>query len=80
MKTLVFCFLALLPTICISQVRAQYPEKAMLVRTIDGDTISVLQHDREVKIRLFGIDCPEKDQPFGDYATGITKKHSWGKI
>jgi endonuclease YncB( thermonuclease family) len=31
----------------------------------DGDTISVMHDGRAEKIRLSGIDCPEKKQPFG---------------
>mgnify|MGYP001765834058 CR=1 FL=1 len=31
----------------------------------DGDTISVMQEGRAVRIRLHGIDCPELHQPFG---------------
>ena len=35
----------------------------------DGDTIKVLTPDkRMVKIRLYGIDCPEKKQAFGKRA------------
>lgn len=32
----------------------------------DGDTIKILTEDKqELKIRLNGIDCPEKNQAFG---------------
>ncbi len=37
-----------------------------VVGIADGDTITVLRASREqVKIRLYGIDAPESDQPFG---------------
>lgn len=29
----------------------------------DGDTISVLHEGRPIKIRLYGIDCPESTRP-----------------
>ena len=31
----------------------------------DGDTITVLQDKRQIKVRLFGIDAPELKQPYG---------------
>ena len=31
----------------------------------DGDTIEVTRKGREIDIRFYGIDCPEKDQPYG---------------
>ncbi len=34
----------------------------------DGDTITVLVDQKQVQVRLHGIDCPEKSQPFGDRA------------
>lgn len=37
-----------------------------VVRVADGDTLSVLDDEQvQHKIRLFGIDTPELDQPFG---------------
>ena len=34
----------------------------------DGDTISVLHDGRAEKVRLYGIDAPEKGQPFTNRA------------
>ena len=34
----------------------------------DGDTIKVLVGNEQVRIRLEGIDCPERGQPFGNNA------------
>jgi endonuclease YncB( thermonuclease family) len=45
----------------------------------DGDTISVLQDGRAVKIRLYGIDCPEKHQAFGMRARQFTSSLAFGK-
>jgi len=37
-----------------------------VVGFLDGDTIEVLHHTRAERIRLSGIDCPEKGQAFGN--------------
>lgn len=42
---------------------------AQVIHIADGDTITVLdEHRKHVKIRLYGIDSPEKRQAFGHHA------------
>jgi endonuclease YncB( thermonuclease family) len=36
-----------------------------VVAVFDGDTIEVLHNNRLERIRLSGIDCPEKGQAYG---------------
>lgn len=44
-------------------------EQVRVVQVADGDTIVVLSKDNEqIKVRLFGIDAPEKSQDFGKKA------------
>jgi micrococcal nuclease len=53
------------------------PEKIgvfKVIRVIDGDTIVVNKENKEVKVRLIGIDCPESNQPYGKEATAFTQK------
>ncbi len=38
----------------------------------DGDTISVLREGKAVKVRLYGVDAPEKGQAFGTKARQLT--------
>jgi endonuclease YncB( thermonuclease family) len=38
----------------------------------DGDTISVLREGKAVKVRLYGVDAPEKAQAFGTKARQFT--------
>ena len=38
---------------------------AKVIKTSDGDTITVLQDKQQIKVRLFGIDAPELKQPYG---------------
>ena len=45
----------------------------------DGDTISALHDGRAEKIRLNGIDCPEKRQAFGQRAKEFTSKLVFGR-
>ncbi|HJS83439.1 MAG TPA: thermonuclease family protein [Nitrososphaera sp.] len=41
---------------------------------LDGDTIEVLHNGKAQRDRLFGIDCPEKGQPFGNNAKQATSE------
>ena len=43
-----------------------------VVKVSDGDTIEVMREGRAEKIRLAGIDCPEKKQAFGKAAKRFT--------
>ena len=44
-----------------------------VVEVTDGDTLVVNKGTTEVDLRLYGIDCPESDQPYGVRATRFTK-------
>ena len=46
---------------------------------LDGDTIPVLRDKQQVRVRLHGIDTPEKAQPFGEKAKQFTAKLVFGK-
>lgn len=51
-----------------------------VVSVTDGDTIQVLEPGREMtKVRLFGIDTPEKAQAFGQKAKQFTADMVAGK-
>ena len=52
---------------------------ARVVGVQDGDTITVLVDKTEVRVRLNGIDCPEKGQPFGHVAAELTSSLAFGK-
>ncbi|MBV5328866.1 MAG: hypothetical protein JZU65_14760, partial [Chlorobium sp.] len=43
-----------------------------VVSVTDGDTIKVLHDGKQEKIRLYGIDAPEKGQDFGQKAGDFT--------
>ncbi len=53
--------------------------RAMVADVTDGDTIVVWKKDNRTVIRLAGIDCPERQQPFGKEATAFTANRTLGK-
>jgi len=51
-----------------------------VVRVLDGDTIEVMQGGKARRIRLHGVDCPEKRQPFGAAAKQFASSRCFGKV
>ena len=60
-----FCLISLLASPC-------WAWQGKVVGVYDGDTIEVLHDGKDEKIRLYGIDAPEKTQDFGQEATQFT--------
>jgi endonuclease YncB( thermonuclease family) len=54
-----------------------FTDKVMGV--LDGDTIEFLHHQRAERIRVNGIDCPEKGQPYGTRAKQASSGLVYGK-
>ena len=70
--------LILMVVLCLSVAHAEVIE-GRVVRIVDGDTIVVeLQRVRH-KVRLSGIDTPERNQPWGDSATREMRRLVAGK-
>ncbi len=62
----------------ISSVHSQtFSGKVIAVK--DGDTIEMLVKSKTYKIRLFGIDCPERKQAYGTRARQFTTNLVFGK-
>lgn len=58
----------------------QQDPRGKIVNVSDGDTVTLLSEDNEqIKIRLWGIDCPERSQDYGRKATERTKDLCYGK-
>jgi endonuclease YncB( thermonuclease family) len=51
----------------------------LVVSVLDGDTIEVLHNTRAERIRLNGIDCPEKGQAYGKRAKQAASELVFGK-
>lgn len=66
--------------LCISLtvVAQTYTGKVTAVK--DGDTIEMLANGKKIRIRLFGIDSPERGQPFGTKAKEYTAAQCFGKV
>lgn len=51
------------------------PFKARVVKVKDGDSfVAVYDGKIQVEVRLFGVDAPEKGQPYSDYAREFVSK------
>ena len=67
--TLLLLWMIVLPLQAANDRPASVPEEAKWVnvdRAVDGDTIVLMDKTR---VRLHGIDTPERDQPYGKQAT-----------
>lgn len=51
-----------------------------VVGVADGDSITVMHDGKGEKIRLYGIDCPEKRQAYGKKAKQFTSRMVFQKI
>jgi endonuclease YncB( thermonuclease family) len=52
---------------------------AQVVKIIDGDTIEVRWHGEDLRMRLWGIDCPEQQQGFSRNAREFSKRSVQGR-
>ena len=50
-----------------------------VVSVLDGDTLEVLHNHHPERIRLSGIDCPEKGQAYGQRAKHAASALAFGK-
>ena len=56
------------------------PWSGSVVGISDGDTITVMHNGKDERIRLYGIDPPEKGQDFGQKAKAFTAGMMAGKV
>lgn len=50
------------------------PSTARVERVDDGDTLRVVMNGRQVRVRIFGVDAPELDQPYGREALDVARR------
>lgn len=54
--------------------------KGRIVKVTDGDTVTLLdKNNKQVKIRLYGIDCPEKGQDYYQVAKNYVSNAIFSK-
>ncbi len=53
--------------------------EGLVVGVHDGDTITVIHDGRSQKVRIYGIDCPELGQYYGEEAKKATHEMIYGK-
>lgn len=71
--SLLLLFSLFFPTICLAW-------QGKVVGISDGDTITVLtENKQQMKIRLYGVDTPERRQDFGERARQFTSDQVFGK-
>lgn len=52
----------------VSPVAAQFSFEAQVIRITDGDTLTVRAGEKNFRVRLHGVDAPERGQAFGTRA------------
>lgn len=60
--------------------QSQQDYEGLVVAITDGDTIKVMHDGVAERVRLNGIDCPEKKQPFGTKASQFTGELAFQKV
>ena len=74
----IFGLVSLSASLCLtSLVAAAFT--GPVVSVLDGDTIEVLHNTHPERVRLSGIDCPEKGQAFGNNAKHAASALAFGK-
>lgn len=63
-------FLTVILLVCLPALSSAW--SGLVVGVSDGDTITVMHEGKGEKIRLYGVDCPEKKQAFGKKAKQFT--------
>ena len=51
-----------------------------VVGVIDGDTIRITRNLKSVKVRLYGVDCPEINQDGGKEARSLVRRLAFGRV
>ena len=75
-RAIVLCLISVL---LLSFPYLSWAWSGKVIGVADGDTIRVFRDSKQVKIRLYGIDCPERGQAFGKKAKKFTSKMVYGK-
>ncbi len=76
MKRIILCIsLLLVCSLVLSETI-----RGKVISVLDGDTIEILNAKIPLRIRLYAVDCPEKDQDYGTKAKMFTSSLVFGKM
>jgi micrococcal nuclease len=67
-----FIVVAALLSILLTSAAIAADYSSLVVSVLDGDTLDILHKQHPERIRLSGIDCPEKGQSYGHQAKQAT--------
>ncbi len=77
MQYIIICIISL----CLCSPALADSLQGKVVKIADGDTVTIVDNSgKKYRIRLAGIDAPEKDQPYGDISTQGLNKLVSGRI
>lgn len=76
---LMITVLVLSLSISLTQSAEKRIWRGVPVRVIDGDTIRIKRQDEEIRVRLYGIDCPEKDLRYSRQVKAFVEEAIDGK-
>jgi micrococcal nuclease len=69
----------LAPLVACAVAAAAASFSGRVVRVLDGDTLEVLEAATPRRVRLHGVDCPERNQPYGARARQFTAQLAFGR-
>ena len=78
-RSTTICVLSLLLLLLFSSIVRAEDFAGKVVGISDGDTIKVMRQGKAEKVRLYGIDCTEKGQAFGNRAKQFTSRMVFGQ-
>ncbi|TJZ63317.1 nuclease [Sphingobacterium olei] len=74
-------FILFIISLIITHLALAQSLKGKVIRVSDGDTIALLDSTKtQVRIRLYGIDCPENGQDFANVAKRFTSDLCFSEI
>jgi endonuclease YncB( thermonuclease family) len=74
-----FCSLSIALLVSLFIASSSFAWQGKVVGVSDGDSITVMHDGKGEEIRLYGVDCPEGHQDFGDRAKQFTSNMVYGK-
>jgi len=75
----VFIIFAILLVARVSPSIAKEPFWGSVKKIIDGDSLVILSGKKSIEVRLYGVDCPEYNQPFSKDAKAMVRERVYGK-